>query len=102
MDRKRWHKERVAPEFAVKGSSTSNDRGDLNGGYQCKMVAREFIEGDSNGRKIFWEWNIILRGNCRIATGDTSARWWGRLHIGRPHWKRIFVGGSSLQEGDAR
>ncbi len=47
--RKRWDRERVASEIAVKGSSTSNEWGDYSRRYHCKMVGRDFIEGDNNG-----------------------------------------------------
>ncbi len=44
------HKERVAPKFAVQDNSTSNDRGDCNRRYQCKIVKGAFIERDNNGK----------------------------------------------------
>ncbi len=49
-DKKRWHMETVALEFAVQGGSTSNDRGDCTGRYQCKIVGGDFIEVDNNGQ----------------------------------------------------
>ncbi len=63
-DKKRWHKERVVPQFAMQGGSTSNDRVDCNGRYQCKMVGEreDFIEGGNNARNFLWGWYIILWG----------------------------------------
>ncbi len=55
----------MAPEIAVQDNSTSNDRGDCNMSYQCKMVGGDFIEGDNNGRE-------FLCGGASLLGGDVA------------------------------
>ncbi len=85
----------MEPEFAMQGGSTSNDKGDCNGRYQCKMTGEDFIEGYNYHRKFLWEWYIILGGSCGIAMGDTSSRW-GETSKWETIMEEIFCGVTSL------
>ncbi len=90
----------MVQEFSVQSCSASNDSGDFNERYQCKIVGEDFIEGDNNGRIFLFEWYIILGGSCGIAIGDTSARWcgetsyflWGVHHFGGEMFDDNIVG----------